>query len=107
MIYELRIYTCRAGTVPTVLSMWEREGQAMIAPYMKMVGQWTSESGTANQIYTLWEFESFDHRQRAREALLKHKGFADYLAQCRSYYLEQEAIFLSPTSLSPIGKADI
>ena len=56
MIFELRIYTCRPGTVSTVLEMWQQQGQPMIEPYMKMVGQWTSESGTANQIYTLWAF---------------------------------------------------
>lgn len=102
MIYELRIYTCKPGSVAKVLDMWKNEGQAMIEPYMKMVGQWTSESGTANQIYTLWEFEDLNHRQRAREALLKHPGFAEYLARARENYVQQEVIFLSPTELSPL-----
>lgn len=102
MIYELRIYTCEAGSVATVLDMWQNEGQAMIEPYMKMVGQWVSESGIASQIYTLWQFESFDHRQQARRDLLAHPGFAEYLARCRQYYVQQEAIFLSETELSPL-----
>lgn len=107
MIFELRIYTCIPGTVPTVLKMWQEKGQAMIAPYMKMAGQWTSESGTANQIYTLWQFEDLNQRQDARRRLLQHPGFSEYLAECRQYYLKQEAIFLSPTALSPwIDKTD-
>lgn len=106
MLYELRIYTCRPGTVATVLKMWQETGQALIAPYMKMVGQWTSESGTLSQIYTLWEFRDFDHRQTARAALLADPLFADYIAEVRTYYVEQEAVFLSPTPLSPIGGAD-
>ena len=73
MIYELRIYTCYPGSVQRVLELWQTRGQAMIEPYMKMVGQWIGESGTANQIYTLWEFESFDHRQQARASLLQHQ----------------------------------
>ena len=102
MIYELRIYTCRPGTMAKVLEMWQNEGQAMIEPHMKMVGQWVSESGIANQIYTLWEFEDLNHRQRARKALLEHPGFAEYLAIARQNYIEQEVIFLSPTPLSPM-----
>jgi len=103
MIYELRIYTCHPGTVSKVLEMWEKEGQAMLEPYMKMVGQWTTESGVANRIHTLWEFRDMNHRQQAREALLKHPGFAEYLARCRECYVAQEAIFLTPTSLSPLA----
>lgn len=102
MIYELRIYTCKPGSVSTVLDMWQQEGQAMIEPYMKMVGQWVSESGIANQIYTLWQFDSLDHRQQARQDLLAHPGFAEYLARCRQHYVQQEAIFLSETDLSPL-----
>lgn len=103
MIYELRIYTCRPGTVAAVLQQWQETGQALIAPHMKMVGQWTSESGTANQIYTLWEFNDFDHRQRARQALLADPVFVAYLAEVRQHYITQEVVFLSPTALSPMG----
>lgn len=102
MIYELRIYTCKPGSVARVLDMWKTEGQAMIEPYMKMVGQWTGESGVTHQIYTLWEFEDFDHRLRAREALFRHPGFAEYLARVREHYIQQEAFFLLPTEISPL-----
>jgi hypothetical protein len=37
-----------------------------------------------------------------RKALMQHPGFAEYLAGCRQYYQKQEAIFLSPTTLSPL-----
>jgi hypothetical protein len=102
MIYELRIYTCRPGSVSTVLDMWKNEGQAMIALHMKMAGQWVAETGVVNRIYTLWEFEDMNHRQRARQALLADAAFAAYLAEVRQYYVEQEVVFLSPTALSPI-----
>ncbi len=102
MIYELRVYTCRPGTVQTVLDMWAREGQAMIEPYIRMVGQWTAESGTVNTIYTLWAFRDLNDRQQARAALMEHPGFAAYLARCRECYVRQEAVFLSPTALSPL-----
>lgn len=102
MIYEWRIYTCKPGSVNKVLEMWQERGKAMLEPYFEMVGQWVPESGTANRIYTLWVFRDLNHRQEARAALLKHPGFAEYLAECREYYVEQEAVFLSPTPLSPI-----
>ena len=102
MIYELRTYTCQPGTVQTVLNLWENEGKAMLAPYFHMVGQWVTETGTANQIVTLWRFDDMNHRQKARADLMKHPGFAEYLARCRACYVHQESVFLSPTTLSPL-----
>ncbi|RMH11029.1 MAG: NIPSNAP family protein [Gammaproteobacteria bacterium] len=102
MIYELRIYTCKPGSVNKVLQMWRERGRAMLEPYFGMVGQWVGESGTCNQIYTLWAFKDLNHRQEARQALLKHPGFAEYLEECRQHYVTQEAVFLSPTELSPL-----
>ncbi len=103
MIYELRIYTCKPGTVGQILDMWEKEGQQMLAPYFKLKGQWVAESGICNRIYSLWEFEDMNHRNEMRRQLLKHPGFMEYLERCRACYEEQEAIFLSPTRLSPMA----
>lgn len=102
MLYELRIYTCKPGSVNTVLEMWEREGKDMIEPYMEMVGQWISESGTANQIYTLWRFESFEARRQSRTALIANAQFNEYLTRARAYYEKQEVVFLGPTAISPL-----
>ena len=102
MIYELRIYTCVPGSVDKVLRMWESEGQLMLKPYFTLKGQWVAESGVCNQIYSLWEFETMDHRNEMRKQLLKHPGFMDYLERCRAYYVKQESIFLSPTAISPM-----
>lgn len=102
MIYELRVYTCIPGTVEKVLAMWEQEGKQMLDLYFKMTGQWTSMSGTVHQIYTLWEFKDLNHWEEAREKLLKHPGFAEYLSRCRALYTSQESVFLKSTALSPI-----
>ncbi len=102
MLYELRIYTCKPGTMEIVLDLWQRQGQAMIDPHMKMVAQWTALSGTMHRIFTVWEFQSLEHRNRARAALIASPGFAEYLAKCRDHYVEQEVTFLSATPLSPI-----
>ncbi len=85
-----------------VLRMWEEEGRAMIESYLRMVGQWTSETGIVNRIYTLWEVHDLNQRRAPRERLLRHPGFAEYLARCRECYMEQEAVFLDPTPLSPL-----
>ena len=74
----------------------------MLSPYFKMVGQWVTETGTANQIVTLWVFDDMNHRQKARADLMKHPGFPEYLARCRACYVNQESVFLSPTQLSPL-----
>lgn len=102
MVYELRIYKCKPGSVGIVLDMWKNEGQEMISKYMKMTGQWVAETGTVNEIYTIWEFESFDQRDIARKELLKDERFIPYLKKCRAYYLSQEVTFLKPTELSPL-----
>lgn len=102
MLYELRIYTCKPGSVNTVLDMWKNQGQDMISKYMKMTGQWVAESGTVNQIYTIWEFDSYDDRSRARENLLKDEKFISYLKKCRENYISQEVVLLNPTEISPL-----
>lgn len=102
MIYELRIYTCRPGTSSQVIRMWREEGQAMLEPYFQMVGQWIGETGIGDRIYTLWSYRDMNHRQEARAALLQHPGFAEYLERCRALYVQQEAILMSPTPISPI-----
>lgn len=102
MIYELRIYTCLPGKMQQVLDMWQNEGKQMLDIYFKMVGQWTSVSGMAHQIYTLWEFKDLNHWEEARKNLLAHPGFAEYLERCRACYLKQESTFLKSTPLSPI-----
>lgn len=102
MIYELRIYTCRPGTMERVLHLWETEGRAMIEPYLTMAGQWSATTGVVNRLFTLFQFRDLQHREDARAALLRHPGFAAYLARCRECYLEQESILLAPTALSPL-----
>ncbi len=102
MLYELRTYTCKPGTVQTVLSLWKNEGEAMLEPYFKMVGQWTCEAGDVNRIVTLWAFDSFEHRREMRKQLLVHPGFAEYLSRCRECYLSQESEILTATCLSPL-----
>ena len=102
MVYELRIYHCKTGSVQTVLDMWTERGQEMITPHMEMVGQWTNETGTLNAIYTIWKFKDWEDRRQARENLLKEPGFAEYLREARSHYVSQESVFLSPTALSPL-----
>jgi NIPSNAP len=102
MIYELRIYTCRPETMVRVLQMWEDEGRTMIQPYLHMVGQWTSETGLLNRIFTLWSFRDLNQREEARAQLLRHPGFAEYLSRCRELYIQQESILMTATAISPL-----
>jgi len=101
-VFEMRIYTCYPGKLQAALEMWEKEGQFIISRHMKMIGQWTGETGTVNKIYSLWEYASYDERMEARKNLLSDPDFIPYIAQCRKNYCEQEVIFLNATNISPI-----
>ena len=67
MIVEERIYTAIHGKVTRIRTMYEAEGLAIQRPILgHLVGYFTSEIGTLNQIVHLWAYE--DLADRARNA---------------------------------------
>ena len=85
MIVEERCYVLHATvTVNDYLEVFRRDGLALQRETLGgLIGYFTTEVGELNAIVSLWEYPSFDERQRRRDALAAHPAWQQYLKQVR------------------------
>lgn len=70
MIFDLRTYTLRTGSIKTFLEIYERDGLAVQSRHLGMpVGYFTTEVGELNQVVHLWKYASMADREQRRAAL--------------------------------------
>ncbi|MDH5539213.1 MAG: NIPSNAP family protein [Rhizobacter sp.] len=70
MIFELRTYTLRVGTIKGFLERYEGDWLAVQTRHLgPPVGYFVTEVGELNQGVHLWKYASFDDRDRRRAAL--------------------------------------
>ena len=81
MLYELRTYTCKQGTVADVakaastISVDIRKDD-----YGKLEGYWVTEIGPLNQVVHMWSYKDLNQRAEMRAALSKNPRWgAEYL----------------------------
>lgn len=70
MIYELRTYELKVGTVNTWVQRF-RDGLPTREKYSKLGGFWTTDIGPLNQVIHLWPYEDMKHRDEVRVAAAK------------------------------------
>jgi hypothetical protein len=98
-LYEIRIYTYRPGTMPTVL---ERFGKVIPArvKLSPLAGAWYSAIGSLNQYIHVWAYKDGGERERIRaEAQKKVEGWPP---QTREFMLKQENMLVVPAACSPL-----
>lgn len=102
MIVEERIYTCHPGKAPQYVQMYEAEGLAIQRPILgNLVGYFTSDIGTLNQVVHLWAYESMADRATRRAKLLSDPAWKAYIAKVQPLVLTQENKILVPAPFSP------
>jgi hypothetical protein len=105
LIIEERIYTCYCGKAQQYVKMYEAEGLAIQRPILgNLVGYFTSELGTLNQVVHLWAYESMEDRAERRARLLSHPEWKVYAAKVQPLVLQQENKILIPAPFSPWAK---
>jgi hypothetical protein len=103
MIYELRTYTLRPGTMPEFLTRVERDGLPIARKHLTLVGYWQTEIGTLNQAFHLWAHESLDARAANRAKLMADPDWHEkYLKFVLPLFEKQETVILKPTPFSPL-----
>jgi len=87
VIYELRTYTVKVGTLPEVLRLFE-ERLAHREKYSPLLGCWYTDIGPLNQFVHLWGYESLQQRAEVREAFSADPNWPppimDHLVDMRS-----------------------
>jgi hypothetical protein len=104
MIYEMRTYRLRTGTVPAYLKLVEEEGIAIQRGHLgQLVGYFFSEIGSLNQIVHIWAFADLNDRERRRDTLAADPTWQTFLPKIQALIETMENKILKPTRFSPLA----
>ena len=104
MIYEMRTYRLRTGTLPEYLRLVGDEGIAVQQEYLgHLVGYFFSEIGRLNEIVHVWAYAGLDDRERRRTALSQDPRWIGFLPKIQALIEEMETKILKPAAFSPLG----
>ncbi|HXH12725.1 MAG TPA: NIPSNAP family protein [Alphaproteobacteria bacterium] len=100
MIYEVRTYTLKPGSVAEAE---KRFGEALAAreKHSKLGAFWHTDVGPLNQIIHVWPYESLQHRTQVREAAAKEVGWPPKIQE----FIEtmESEIFIPAPFMRPLG----
>jgi hypothetical protein len=103
MVYEMRTYRLRTGTLPEYLRLVEEEGIAVQAEHLgHLVGYFFSEIGRLNEIVHIWAYASLDDRERRRAALAHDPRWVAFIPKIQALIEEMECRILKPAPFSPL-----
>lgn len=101
MLFDMRIYTCRPGTLKAHLALYEKEGLAIQRrhlgePYFYCV----TETGPQNSFIHIWAYRSAADRAERRAAMQADPEWIAFLARSAEagYLVSQENRLLTPAS---------
>ncbi|MFB9948955.1 NIPSNAP family protein [Rhizobium puerariae] len=104
MFYEIRTYRLKNGAVPAYLRLVEEEGIDIQKGHLgKLVGYFSSEIGTINEIVHIWAYESLDDREKRRAALNADPAWQAFLPKIRDLIEVAENKIVRPARFSPLG----
>lgn len=97
MIYELRIYTVKPGTLPAFIKLNSEVAWPLRQNnHGTLVGCWTTEIGQLNQFFHLWSYPSLAERETLRAGLATLPGWTEkYSSQVRDLMVSQENVLLN------------
>ncbi len=105
MIYEVRTYTLRTGTVDEFEARFEKR-HPFREKYSKLGAFWHTDFGTLNQVIHVWEYDDLKHRAEAREAA-NHDPDLEANPSGREFVVEQQSEIVTPAPfMHPLGSRD-
>ena len=103
MIYEMRTYSLKIGSVPEYLRVYQETGMEVQRRVLgNLVGYFFSEIGPLNQIVHIWAYEDFGERQRRRAELAKEPAWQACLAKLLPLIVTQENKIMLGAPFSPL-----
>jgi hypothetical protein len=97
MIYELRTYTVRPGTLGDMVKAASTLSREIRGDnFGKLEGYWSTEIGQLNQVMHLWSYSDLNERARLRAELAKNARWTgEYVALIRPFLARQEVRLLN------------
>lgn len=99
MLYDMRTYTCRPGTINKQFNLYAQFGYEVQKRHLNNpVVFLKTETGDVNSYTHIWQFESAHDREVKRNSLQKDPEWIDYLAKSAQagYILAQENKLMLP-----------
>jgi hypothetical protein len=105
MIYEVRTYTLKPGSIAEFESRFEQR-HPYREKYSKLGAFWHTEMGPLNQVIHVWEYEDLNQREEAREAASQDRDL-QRLPGGREFVVEQQSEAVIPAPfMHPLGSRD-
>jgi len=104
MIYEVRTYMLKSGTVAEAEKRLA-EALPYREKYSKLGALWHTDLGPLNQIVHVWPYESLQHRYEARAQAMQDPHWPPKLAEMIES-MESE-IFLPTSFMEPLGNRQL
>jgi hypothetical protein len=97
MIYELRTYTVKPGTLGDIVKAASTVSREIRKDdFGKLEGYWMTEIGPLNQVMHMWSYRDYDERTRLRAELGKNPRWTgEYLPLLRPLLLRQDVRLLN------------
>ena len=97
MIYELRTYTVKPGTIGDMVKAASTVSAEIRGNnYGKLEGYWFSEIGALNQVLHMWSYSDLNERARLRGELAKNSRWTgEYIPLIRPLLVRQDVRLLS------------
>ena len=97
MLYELRTYTVKPGTLGDIVKAASTVSLDVRGNnYGKLEGYWFTEIGPLNQVMHMWSYPSYDERTRLRGELAKNPRWNnEYIPLIRPIVVRQDIRLLS------------
>ncbi len=106
MIYELRIYEAAPGKLPELNNRFANHTLGFFARYdIKVVGFWTEEVGTSNNLVYILGFENWGDREKKWSAFMADPDWHRVKAESETNGLLVHKVhnkLLRPTDYSPL-----
>ena len=105
MLFDVRIYTCRPGTIKKHLALYEKMGKG---PQTRHLGDpfayLVAETGNVNQYIHIWKYEDAADRAKKRAAMMADPQWQAYLEESAKLgALEyQQNQLMSPVPFFPV-----
>jgi hypothetical protein len=93
MLYDVRTYTCRPGTVKKHLALYAEYGFAIQSGHLgQPLAYLQTESGNINSYLHIWVYDSPADREAKRKALNQDPAWSVYLTKSAEagYLISQE-----------------
>lgn len=107
MIVEMRTYVLHPGKQGEFLQLMASEGILIERPILgRLLGFYSNEIGTQNQVIHLWGYESFEDRETRRARLAGQPEWKTFLPKVLPLIQSMHNQILNPASFAAVETLD-